>query len=342
MDFERKYLIYKNKYLTKKLKLLKGGYQEPEYPLENETKTFVLSLADKPKINELTISEARKVLKDIQHDKSYLDYVDITEIDDENNRLKIFRPKNVHYSLPIVMYYHGGGWILGDYETHGRLMSEIAINANVAVVYVGYTLAPEAKYPKQLIQGYKAMAYIYENADKFGLNKKIIMLAGDGVGGNMAISMGIMAGKIMKPVNFKIKISSLILMYPVTNGLMNTESYEIYKNGPWLTKDSMTWFFDNYASELERSKPGITVNDNEIPEINDVLIITAENDVLRDHGEMYARKLEASKVNVTSVRFDGTIHDFLMLDPLKNTPAIKAALQLIISFIIEVVAAKMA
>ena len=336
MNFKPKYLKYKSKYLS--LKGQSGGSNHDDL-LESQTKNFIASLKNTTPIYKLTPTEARDVLNKIQSDESYKSMVDMEDlniqIENENISITIFRPKNNKNVLPAIMYFHGGGWILGNKQTHGRLVSEIAVGANVAIVFVNYTLAPEAKYPIQLRQCYLATKYIGANGKKHNLNVNKLIVAGDSVGGGLATVVTMLANEITEP-----KISYQILFYPVTDSLMNTISYQEYYDGPWLTKAAMEWFFNAYESDLERRRyvniSPLTASKKQLRNLPPTLIITDENDVLRDEGEIYAHKLMQAGVEVIAIRYLGTIHDFLMLDPLKNTPAVKSALKLTINQIKDI------
>ncbi|AGF85168.1 triacylglycerol lipase [Moumouvirus goulette] len=310
-----------------------------EYLLDNVTEKFISSLKGSKPISTLAINDARDILNKIQKDESYKTLVDISEIDiigDEINvNINIFRPKNNKNRLPIIFYIHGGGWILGNNQTHGRLVTEICTKTNSTVVFVNYTPAPEKKYPTQILQSLEALKYIYNNSDKLYLDPNNIIIMGDSVGGNMATVVTMLSHEKGGP-----KIKYQILTYPVTDAAMDTQSYEIYSNGPWLTKLSMRWFFDAYENDSNlRSNPTISPLRASIKNIQNLpptLIITGENDVLRDEGEKYAHKLMQAGIDVSSVRILGVIHDFLMLDPVKNSPGTKIAMDLVIKKIKEV------
>jgi acetyl esterase len=340
MDYEQKYKIYKQKYLKCKLNTLQSHKNIGDL-MEEKTKIFTDSLVNKTPLYNLSIMDARKVLNDIQVDESYKNIVDIetfiiptTKVG--NVQLDIFRPKNNKNKLPAIMYYHGGGWILGNKQTHGRLLSEICTRTETAVIFVDYTPAPEQKYPTQIIQAYDAMKYIVDNAHKHNLNTNNLIIMGDSVGGNMTTIVAMLSSERNGP-----KISYQILMYPVTDASMSTESYQIYENGPWLTKKAMEWFFNAYEPDVQARTMAtispINATPQHIKNLPSTLIIVGENDPLRDEVEAYAHKLMNAGVEVTAVRYLGTTHDFLMLDPLKNTPAVKSALKLIAAHIKEII-----
>jgi acetyl esterase len=218
------------------------------------------------------------------------------------------------------MYVHGGGWILGNKNTHDRLVREIAVGAQCAVVFVEYGPSPESKYPVGVEQSYAATKYIAEQGDKFNLDGSRIAVVGDSVGGDMATVVTILAKERGGP-----KIDCQVLFYPVTDSGMDTPSYQQFADGPWLTKAAMEWFWNAYEPDVKTRKKytlsPLQASIDQLKGLPIAIIVTAENDVLRDEGEAYAHKLMAAGIRVTAVRFGGTIHDFAMLNELAETPA---------------------
>jgi acetyl esterase len=242
--------------------------------------------------------------------------------------IRIVRPANYAGGpLPVVMYFHGGGWILGSKNTHDRLIREIANGANAALVFVNYTPSPEAKYPVPIEQAYAATKYIAENGKKMNLDTSRLAVAGDSVGGNMATVVAMLAKQRGGP-----RIAYQVLFYPVTDANFETASYREFANGPWLTKAAMMWFWEAYAPDVAARKnptaSPLQASMDELFGLPPALIITNENDVLRDEGENYADKLMQSGVSVTAVRYLGAIHDFVMLNPISDTTEARSAIQL--------------
>jgi acetyl esterase len=241
--------------------------------------------------------------------------------------IRIVRPQGSSGSLPVVMYFHGGGWILGDENTHDRLIREIADGAQAAVVFVKYTPSPEATFPVPLEQAYAATAYIAQNGASLGLDASRLAVAGDSVGGNMATVVARLAKDRGGPA-----ICYQALFYPVTDGSFDTGSYQQFADGPWLTKRAMQWFFDAYApSPVDRESPDVSPLRASLAQLQGLppaLVITDENDVLRDEGEAYAHALMQAGVPVTAVRYLGMIHDFMMLNALADSPPQKSAIAL--------------
>ena len=219
--------------------------------------------------------------------------------------------------LPVVIFTHGGGWVLGGFDTHERLVREIAIKANVAVVFVNYTLSPEGKYPTALEQAYATANWVARNGQSINVDSSPLAVVGDSVGGNLTAALTLLAKERGGP-----SIRFQVLFYPVTDANFDTPSYEKYEQGYWLTREGMKWFWNNYTSnETNRKEPTVSPLQASIEQLSGLppaLIINGENDVLCDEGEAYALKLLQAGVRVTAVRYHGTIHDFVMLNAITN------------------------
>ena len=299
--------------------------------LELHTQEFVDSLAGEPPIYALSPAAARSVLvraQSIPVGKPSAQIEDITSPVGPTGSvpIRIIRPIGAAEVLPVVMYFHGGGWILGDRDTHDRLVREIAVGAEAAVAFVDYARAPEARYPVAIEQAYAATCYVADNGASLGIDPLRLAVAGDSVGGNMAAAVTLMAKQRREP-----KISFQVLFYPVTDSAFDTASYIHFADGPWLTKRAMEWFWDAYLPDpAARKQPTATplnASLDQLAGLPEALVIVDENDVLRDEGEAYARKLSDAGVRVTSVRYNGTIHDFVMLNALADTPATRGAIE---------------
>jgi acetyl esterase len=241
-------------------------------------------------------------------------------------RIRIVRPQGASGALPVVMHFHGGGWILGDKETHDRMTREIAVGANATVVFVDYDRSPEAQYPVAIEQAYAATKYVAEHGKELAVDATRMAIVGDSVGGNMAAAVTLMAKERGGP-----KIAFQVLFYPVTDANFETGSYNAFADGPWLTRPAMEWFWNAYlpdvAARRQITATPLNASLEQLKGLPDALVIVDENDVLRDEGEAYARKLSEAGVRVTSVRYNGTIHDFVLLNALTDTPAVRGALQ---------------
>jgi acetyl esterase len=242
-----------------------------------------------------------------------------------NTNIRVIRPAGATGVLPAMVYMHGGGWVLGDRDTHDRLIRELAIGANAALIFVDYERSPEARYPVAIEQGYAVAKHVSDNAEKLMIDGSRIAIAGDSVGGNMAAVIALLA-KERKGPTFKAQV----LLYPVTDASMSTRSYEQFATGPWLTAEAMAWYWEQYIPEVGQRAQShaspINATKDELTGLPQTLLITDENDVLRDEGEAYGRKLAEAGVRVTSVRYNGTVHDFVMLNALAATPAVRGAI----------------
>jgi acetyl esterase len=283
-----------------------------------------------PPIYALSPADARKVLDKVQE-------FPVTKLPSEiedrtipvgplgSTRVRIVRPHGTKDRLPVVMYFHGGGWILGDKETHDRLIREIANGAHATVVFVDYEPSPEAKYPVAIEEDYAATKYVAENAQAFNVDASRLAVAGDSVGGNMVAVTTLLAKERGGP-----KICFQLLFYPVTDANFDNGSYNQFADGPWLTRAAMKWFWDAYLpDEAKRKEPTASPLQASLEQLKDLppaLVITDENDVLRDEGEAYAHKLANAGVKVTAVRYLGGIHDFVMLNPISATPEARGAI----------------
>lgn len=302
--------------------------------LAEKVQSFINALeasGDKP-LYEHTYQEARNILRQAQKEgknfpNNAVDDVSVSLGNGREMPVKIIRPKNPMGRLPVIFYIHGGGWVMGDYQTHERLVNSLSEETGAAVVFPVYEPSPEAQFPQTTDDLYAVLEYMVENAAEYNFDIGNLIVAGDSVGGNMAIAMALMA----KQNGNRPKIRFMLLLYPVTDASFETKSYHIFADGPWLTRKAMQWFWDAYAPE-KRDRNNILAcpllaKPEDLQELPPALIITDENDVLRDEGEDFARKLNDAGVEAVCVRFNGTIHDFMMLDALKDSEQSRKAVQ---------------
>ncbi|MCC5015761.1 MULTISPECIES: alpha/beta hydrolase [unclassified Legionella] len=303
--------------------------------IEPKTWAFVekIQKAGGKPLYDLPVSEGRAIFDKLQELKSEKPDVDIEDhtlpVGPKGKvSIRIIRPKGAKETLPVLMYYHGAGWVFGDYQTHGRLVRELAVGSHAAVVFVNYSLAPEEQYPTQIEEAYAATKYVAENGKKFNLDTSRFVVAGDSVGGNMTIVMTLLAKERGGP-----KIDYQVLIYPVTDANFENGSYKEFSEGPWLTKKAMEWFWDNYLPNKEKRKEitacPLKASIDQLKGLPPALVINGECDVLRDEGEAYAHNLNAAGVSVTGIRHHGTIHDFLMINDIADTPACRNAIETI-------------
>jgi acetyl esterase len=306
-----------------------GPVKKSPVVLEKDAQAFADAAAKNPPIYTLSFADARKAL-----DTAQAGPVSVLPADVSHRTLpvgptgqvtiRIVRPAGAKGNLPAVMYFHGGGWVLGDEGTHDRLVRQIADGAQAAVIFVDYTPSPEARYPIAIEQAYAATQWVAQHGSEIGVDGSRIAVAGDSVGGNMTAAVTLMDKERQGP-----KLSGQVLFYPVTDANFNDASYREFADGPWLTRKAMQWFWDAYAPD-QKDRDQILASPlraslNQLQGLPKALVITDEADVLRDEGEAYATKLRAAGNDVTAVRYEGIIHDFVMLNALADTNAAKAA-----------------
>ena len=310
--------------------------EKPELALDVQNFMDDFEAKNPPPMYTLSPESARQALIDAQAEAA----VKKPEVDIKDMKLnigptggvnvRIVKPKGSHEFMPCVFYLHGGGWVLGGKETHDRLIRQIAVEAGVAVVFPEYGLAPDVRYPVPLEQCYAVLEHIGRNAKEMGLDPEGLVIAGDSAGGLMATVLAMMSRERGGP-----NIIFQLLFYPVTDAGFDTKSYKDFAEGPWLSKKAMHWFWDNYLPDLdrraERNASPLRARDEDLRELPPALVITAENDVLRDEGEEYARRLDDAGVEAACVRVNGAMHDFVMLDALANTSATKTAIALAVA-----------
>jgi acetyl esterase len=297
--------------------------------LEPASQAFVEATATPPFIYELTPADARKVLDDVQDMP-----VDMFPIEERwvtvpaevgDVRVRIIRPPAATGPLPVILYMHGGGWVLGGTHTHDRLVRELAAGTGAALAFVEYDRAPEAHYPVAIEQGYATAQWITREGAANGLDPERIAVAGDSVGGGMTAALALMAGE-----RGDVRFVHQSMYYPVTDAAMDTGSYRQFAEGYFLSAASMAWFWDAYLPDVaRRSEPfasPLRASDAQLAGLPPALVIVDEADVLRDEGEAYASRLRAAGVAVTTVRYDGITHDFMMLNPLSGTHATRGAI----------------
>ncbi|MEU8504710.1 alpha/beta hydrolase [Streptomyces brevispora] len=291
-----------------------------------------------PRIYEVPPEQGRDILAGLQTGEG----VDRPEVDEEwvtvdagtygRVRARIVRPKGTAGDLPVMFFIHGAGWVFGDENTHDRLVRELATGADAAAVFPVYDRAPEAKYPAQIEQNWAVGKWVVEHGAGHGLDGSRLAVCGDSVGGNMSAVFALMAKD-----RGGVDVRAQVLLYPVTNADFDTASYLQFADGYYLTRDGMLWFWDQYTTDPnQRAEPyasPLRASTDELRGLPPALVITDEADVLRDEGEAYAAKLRQAGVDVTAVRVQGMVHDFLMLDSLRECHATDAARELAISFL---------
>lgn len=289
-----------------------------------------LNSAGSPPVESLPPQEARQVLigaqKSVEVDLSGVEESEHTlHIDGQAIVLNILRPAGSQGALPAFMFFHGGGWVLGDWFTHKRLVRDLVVNSGAVGIFVNYTPSPEAQYPVAINQAYAATRWVAEQGATISVDGSRLAVAGNSVGGNMATVVSLMAKEQGTP-----SIAFQVLLWPVTDANFTTGSYQSYPEGYFLTKGMMAWFWDNYTTDPAQ-RAQITASPlRALPEqlagLPPALVQVAEFDVLRDEGIAYARKLDEAGVDTTLVSYLGLIHDYGLLNPLAEVPAVKSAL----------------
>jgi acetyl esterase/lipase len=298
--------------------------------LERAAEEFAAATANPPYLFDLGPAEGRKVVDEVQGGQ-----VEKPEVEEEwvtiaagpagSVPVRIVRPAGVTGPLPVILYLHGAGWVFGNAHTHDRLVRELALGAYAAVVFPEYDLSPEARYPVAIEQSYAVARWVVADGAALGLNGARLAVAGDSVGGNMAAALTLLAkerGDV--PLVFQ------LLFYPVTDAAFDTGSYRQFATGYFLRRDAMQWFWDQYTTDpAERAQvtaSPLRASVEQLAGLPPALVITAEADVLRDEGEAYAAKLREAGVPVVATRYAGIIHDFVMLNALRDTDAAAAAI----------------
>jgi len=310
--------------------------------LDQRTREFLKFLREsgRPDISEIPVTEARATDAKIQamfasaKPAAEISGVTIAGNGGKDIHLRIVRPLASAEILPVAMFFHGGGWILGDADTYDRLIREIAFGAGVAVVFVEYSRSPEAVYPVPLEECYAAIRWVAEQGSTIGLSSDRIAVVGDSAGGNMAAAVTLLAKQRKGP-----RISGQILIYPKTSATFNTPSFEQFATGYFVSSQTSRWFWRQYAPnpavDREPTACPLEASLDQLRDLPPTLIIIAECDVLRDEGEYYARKLMQAGVAVTCTRYLGVVHGFLGINALSGIPAARGAMQQVNSMLRE-------
>jgi acetyl esterase/lipase len=300
--------------------------------VERHVQGFLDALAaggGKP-LEQLAPAEARAVLVGAQAGAPLESLkVDITQktinAAGHDIKLTIVRPAGASSTLPVFMFFHGGGWVLGDFPTHERFVRDLVVGSGAAAVFVNYTPSPEARYPVAINEAYAATQWVAEHGAEIKVDGKRLAVAGNSVGGNMAAVVTLMAKNKGTPA-----IRYQVLFWPVTNANFENASYDEFAEGHFLTRNMMRWFWDNYTTDPRQRQDiyasPLLATTEQLQGLPPALVQTAEKDVLRDEGEAYARKLDAASVDVTVTRYNGMIHDFGLLNALSQVPSTRSAM----------------
>ncbi|MGW4560873.1 alpha/beta hydrolase [Streptomyces sp. NPDC004561] len=310
----------------------------PNPTLEPAARELSDATAAHPRIYEVPPEQGRDILSGLQTGEG----VAKPEIDEEwitvdagewgTVRARVVKPKNADGPLPVIFYIHGAGWVFGDENTHDRLVRELAVGAGATAVFPVYDRAPEARYPSQIEQNYAVARWVVEQGAGHGLDASRMVVCGDSVGGNMAAVLAQMAKD-----RGGLSLAAQVLLYPVTDANFDSASYLQFAEGYYLTRDAMLWFWDQYTTDDVQRKESyaapLRASLDDLKGLPPAVVITDEADVLRDEGEAYAARLREAEVPVTAVRVLGMVHDFLMLDSLRDCHATNVARRIAIAAI---------
>lgn len=312
--------------------------QERPFKGENDPLVFAkiqsflkaLNSGDGKPLEQLSPADARQVLVGAQKSVE-VDYSGIEESErtiSQNGytvKIHITKPKNVKPNAPVFIFIHGGGWVLGDYPTHRRLVRDLVVQSGAVAVFPYYSPSPEAQYPTAINEIYAATEWVSKNGKEIGVDGKNLAVVGNSVGGNMTAAVVLMAKDKNGP-----KIKLQVLLWPVTDANFETESYNLFANGRFLTKNMMKWFWNSYLPDTSKRNEiyasPLKASLEQLKGLPTTLVQTAENDVLRDEGEAFARKLDQAGVAVTLTRYNGLIHDYGLLNPIADVHAVQTAI----------------
>jgi Esterase/lipase len=300
--------------------------------IDPQVRSFLADLnKDSSPFWELPQPKPQEILTALQN-KTPVDMSGVTTVektivqDGRTVKLYIMTPGQVKGKPGVLLFIHGGVWIVGNFQNHQRLLRDLVVGSGQIGVFVEYTSLPEAKFPTQLEESYAALKWVAEHADEFGADGSRIAIAGNSVGGNMTAALTLMAKDRNGP-----KVAYQVLFVPATDASVDTNSYQEFATGRFLSRAFMKYGWDLYApNEKTRNNPYVSplrASNEELKGLPPALVITAENDPLRDEGEAYARKLTDAGVPVATTRYNGTIHDFVLLNALRDLPGTKGALR---------------
>jgi acetyl esterase len=285
-------------------------------PVTTEVQTILTMLAamDGPEMNEVTPEQAREMYATLSALESKTEVASVADAAAPGPAgdvpVRVYVPTDEPGPHPVLVYFHGGGWVIGDLDTHDSTVRAVAAASGVTVVSVDYRLAPENPFPAPLDDCCAAVRWVVDNAEALDVDPARLAVGGDSAGGNLAAVAAACLRDAGIPVAFQ------LLVYPVTDGTMGMASYAENAEGYFLTRDTMDWFWGHYVGDGDRTHPLVSpvhAPDEALAGLPAALIITAEFDPLRDEGEAYAARLDAAGVPVTVTRYDGVIHGFFSM-----------------------------
>ena len=228
-------------------------------------------------------------------------------LDQRDVAIRVYRPDNAASPLPLLVYFHGGGWVLGSLDSHDAVCRILCDSTNAVVVSVDYRLAPEHPFPAAVHDGFDVLAWCQQNAQQIGVDPNKIAVIGDSAGGNLAAVMALKARDETGP-----SLCAQVLIYPVTDTDFTRPSYVDNAEGYFLTTAAMQWFWDKYTGDgSDRNHPYAAPIKASLDNLPPAMVITAGYDPLRDEGIAYAEKLKAAGVEVSERAVDDAIHGFI-------------------------------
>ncbi len=298
--------------------------------LSPEVRDFLTALntAGGDPIESLSKEDARRVLAEAQAVvKVDISGIDVTEkviiSDVYKVKIHVVRPAGVAGKLPVFLFIHGGGWILGDFSTHKRMVRDLVVHSGFVAVFVNYTPSPEAQYPQAINEIYAVTKWVAANGDEIGVDGSKLAVVGNSVGGNMTAVTGLKALEKGGP-----KINLLLMLWPIMDAGFETGSYRQFGEDRFLTTTMMKWMYDQYTTDPAQRKEiyasPLQATVDQLKGLPSTLIVVAENDILRDEGEAFGRKLNEAGVPATTIRYNGMIHDFGLLNGLAELPAVRS------------------
>lgn len=275
------------------------------HPQSQAVADFMAAVRVQP-LNELSPSDARDVFRAARVPME-IPVHEVRDVVAGGVPSRLYRP-TASTSIGLVIYFHGGGWVVGDLETHDHVCRTMAVNTGHAVLSVDYRLAPEHKFPAAVDDAFAATKWAYENADVLGVDAARLAVAGDSAGANLA---AVVAQQGLVPLKYQ------VLVYPTVDMSMTLPAIDENAEGPTLTKVMMKWFVDHYLRDEQDitnvlASP-ILATDDVLKRVPPAVIVTSEYDPLRDDGEEYGKRLVANGVAASVVRFNGTLHGFFSM-----------------------------
>lgn len=273
------------------------------------TKRFLADIAGFPSLHTLSPEEIRQVVvANVMSDEVKLASTEDRELDGPHGALpiRIYRPRAEQRPLPVIVFFHGGGYVFNRMEHYDPMSSKLAAETGHVVISVDYRLAPEHKFPVPVDEAIFATQWIYDNAATLGLDSSRLAVAGESVGGSLT---AIIAQQAVQRGTFK--VAHQILLSPLTDWSLDYESKHMYASGYFLETALLEYCAGHYLnSDAERTNPLASPMHGEVTGVAPALVVTAEYDPLRDEGEQYGQKLADSGVRVAVKRYDGMIHTF--------------------------------